>query len=317
MTATRVVLRDGGVSVALLARGAVMQDWRVPLHGEAVPVILGYRDAEAYRRDSTFMGAIVGRVANRIGGARYQQDGRPVALVANDGTHQLHGGPGGLWAVDWHLEQLDASHARLTHHSPEGTMGFPGAVDFTVDVALDGFAVTWDMRATASCATPISLAQHNYYALSGNGLGGQRLLVAAGRVLARDESGIMTGGIRAAAGDLDFRAGRQLRGGGERADDFLLFDPGRDPAQPVAEVLSPNGLRLRMWSDQPGAQVYTGQSMPVLTGGHAGRALGPGAGLCLEPSGYPNAVNVPTFPAVLHGPQTPYRQVLKVEIAPT
>ena len=317
MAAARVVLRDGGVSVTLLARGAVMQDWRVPLRGEAVPVILGYRDAQAYRHDSTFMGAIVGRVANRIGGAGYDQDGRRVALVANDGAHQLHGGPGGLWAVDWHLEQQDARHARLTHHSPEGAMGYPGAVDFAVEVALDGFAVTWDMRGAASCRTPISLAQHNYYALTAGGIGGQQLRVAAGQVLARDAVGIMTGEVRAATGDLDFRAGRLLRGDTERADDFLVFDARRDAAQPVAEVASPNGLRLRLWSDQPGAQVYTGQSMPRLAGGHEGRALGPCAGLCLEPSGYPDAVNRPAFPSILHGPQNPYRQLLRVEIAPT
>lgn len=311
-----VVLRDGGVSVTLLSRGAAMQDWRVPLRGEAVPVILGYREAAAYRRNPAYMGVIVGRVANRIGGARYVQDGRTVTLAANDGPHQLHGGPGGLWSVDWQLEALDARQARFTHRSPEGAMGFPGAVAFSVEVTLEGFGVRWDMRALPSCETPISLAQHNYYALAPGGIGGQRLRVAAARVLERDAAGIMSGAIREVAGDLDFRAGRLLRPGGEAVDDFLLFAPDRDPQAPVAELRADNGLRLRMWSDQPGAQVYAGQSMPALAGGHERRPLGPGAGLCIEPSGYPNAVNRPAFPSILHGPERPYRQVLTVEIAP-
>lgn len=315
---SRVVLRDGGVSVALLSRGAAMQDWRVPLNGRPEPVILGYADPAAYARNRWFMGAIVGRVANRIGGASYPRNGGRQHLQANDGPHLLHGGAGGLWAVDWEVERLDSRSARFTHRSPDGTMGFPGAVTFSVTVTLRGHAVTWDMQARAEAETPISLAQHNYYALSGGGIAGQSLRIHAGRVLDRDPAGIMTGTIREVdGGPLDYRAGHSLDPHAAPADDFLLFDPARDPALPVAELSATNGLRLRMWSDQPGAQLYTGQGMGPAEGGLPGRPLGPGAGLCLEPSGYPNAPNRPGFPSILCGPDRPYRQRLTVEIAPT
>ena len=109
----RLELRDGAVSVTLLRRGAITQDWRVHLGGERVPVILGYADPEAYRADRWFTGAIVGRVANRIGGARFDSGAGSVLLDANDGPHHLHGGRGGLWAVDWQMERLDARAVRL------------------------------------------------------------------------------------------------------------------------------------------------------------------------------------------------------------
>ncbi|MCB1388015.1 MAG: galactose mutarotase [Rhodobacteraceae bacterium] len=313
----RLELRDGAVSVTLLRRGAITQDWRVPLGGERVPVILGYADPEAYRADRWFTGAIVGRVANRIGGARFDSGAGSVLLDANDGPHHLHGGRGGLWAVDWQMERLDARAVRLAHVSSPGTMGYPGEVRFEVTVRLEGFALSWDMRAEADRETPVSLAQHNYYALDIGGIGGQRLRIAADRALERDAAGIMTGALHAVGGGpLDFRAGRTLPPDGGRVDDFLVFEAGRDPALPVVELTARNGLRLRMWSDQPGAQVYAGHGMQPTPGGDPRRPLGPSAGLCLEPSGYPNAVNRPAFPDVSCGPGRPYRQRLTVEIAP-
>lgn len=300
----RAELQDGGVRVTVLSLGARVQDWQVPLRGRPRSVVLGHADPEAYRRDPFFLGAIVGRVANRIGGARYVQDGRPVTLAPNEGANQLHGGAQGLWAQEWRLETDGPRRLRLTHDSPAGAMGYPGRVLFSVTMTLDGPRLTWDMQAEADRETPVSLAQHNYYAL-GDAVVAR---IAADRVLHRDGAGIMTGAILP-AGDLDCRSPRPLP---RDADDFLLFDPARDPAAPVAEITGDSitgdgGLRLWMWSDQPGAQLYSGQGLKA--------PFAPRAGFCLEPSGLPNAVNVPGFPSVMAGPDRPYRQRLTVEIA--
>lgn len=312
----QAVLRDGPMRVTLLGHGAITQDWRL----DDMPLILGFRDPENYRRDGNFLGAIVGRVANRIGGARYRQDGREVVLAANDGPHQLHGGPQGLWCAEWEIDQPDARTARLTHVSPEGASGFPGRIRFELTVTLTAPRLTYDMRAVPDCETPISLAQHNYYSLgSATGIRDHRLWLNAPRMLARDRDGIMTGAIRPVADTrFDFRTPRILSTADPAAqgiDDFLLFDPARDPDRPVAELTAPNGLRLRLWSDQPGAQVYTGHGLHAHDAGLAGQTLGPFAGLCIEPSGYPNALNCPGFPSILHSPDRPYRQAHSVEIA--
>lgn len=311
----RVVLVSGGVRVAVLSRGGIVQDWRVPLAGASVPVVLGLADPAAYRGPCDYMGAIVGRVANRIGGAAYRQGGRRISLLANDGAHQLHGGPDGLWSAPFQIDRDGDSGLVLTHVSPPGAGGFPGRVALRIAMRLDGFRLTWDMRATPDEETPISLAQHNYYALSPR-LGDHHLRMAAAHRLDRDAQGIMTGRILR---DIRLRAGLTLPStprDPDTLDDFFVFDPARDPSAPVAEVRAQTGLTLRMWSDQPGAQVYTGQWMAPHPGGHPGRAPGPCAGFCIEPSGYPNALNIPDFPSILHSPDRPYRQVLSVEIAP-
>jgi len=310
----RVVLEDSGVQVAVLSLGGAVQDWRVPLAGASVPVVLGLQDPEAYRQHRAFLGALVGRVANRIGGAAYVQGGRRVMLAANDGRHQLHGGEDGLWAVPFDIERNGPSALRLQHVSPPGAGGFPGRVAFTIDMTLRAGRLTWDMRATPDEETPISLAQHNYYALT-PALADQTLRLDSTQRLARDAEGIMTGAV---LDDAQFQAGRALlTNPASLLDDFFLFDPTRDPARPVAEVTATNGLRLRMWSDQPGAQVYTGQWLPQGPGGHPDRPLGRCAGFCIEPSGLPNALNIGHFPSILCSPDRPYRQVLSVEIAAT
>lgn len=311
----RVELRSDGVRVAVLSRGGIVQDWRVPLAGAEVPVVLGLADPAAYRGPCDYMGAIVGRVANRIGGASYRQGGRRILLPANDGAHQLHGGPEGLWSVPFRIDRDGDSGLILSHVSPAGAGGFPGRVEFEIAMRLDGFRLTWDMRATPDEETPISLAQHNYYALAPN-LADHRLHLPARQRLERDAEGIMTGRILP---DTRLRAGLVLPSGPlhpDTLDDFFVFDPARDPMAPVARVQAASGLTLRMWSDQPGAQVYTGQSMAAMPGGHEGREPGPCAGFCIEPSGYPNALNIPGFPSILYSPDRPYRQVLSVEIAP-
>lgn len=308
----RLVLEDSGVRVAVLSLGGTVQDWRVPLAGREVPVVLGLSDPEGYRQHRAFLGAIVGRVANRIAGARYVQGGKQVVLKANDGRHQLHGGPDGLWAVNFDLERDGPSRLRLHHVSPPGAGGFPGRVAFSIDMTLRAGRLTWDMRATPDEQTPISLAQHNYYALTSE-LADHCLTLASTRRLERDAEGIMSGGVLA---DSSLQAGRALLTTPDALlDDFFLFDPVRDPACPVADVRATNGLRLRMWSDQPGAQVYTGQWLPEAAGGHAARPLRRCAGFCIEPSGLPNALNIGHFPSILCSPDQPYRQILSVEIA--
>lgn len=305
----RAVLQDGGVQISVLSWGAVVQDWQVPLSGRPQRVVLGYQDPEAYRSDRFFLGAIVGRVANRIGGAAYSHGGRCIALKANDGNHQLHGGPDGLSRVNWQLDTEGPRALRLTHLSPPGAGGFPGRVAFTVDMHLQGTTLTWDMRAEPDEETPISLAQHSYYALAPR-LADHRLTLRSRARLERDVEGIMTGATLPAPG---WDRPRALHGETGPLDDFFLFDPGA--STPVAQAQAVNGLTLRLWSDQPGAQVYTGDFLHDTPGGHSDRPLGPQAGFCIEPSGLPNALNCPGFPSILHSPDRPYRQRLSVEIA--
>ena len=318
-TLREVNLRDGDVSLAILNYGATTRDWRVPLNGRPVPVVLGYADPVQYLHGTVFFGAIVGRVSNRIGGAQFSMNGQTLRLSPNDGGNQLHGGPVGLSNVFWEIEPDGPSAVRLRYVSPAGENGFPGQAKVTVDVQLTGSCVTYDMRAEVDCVTPISLAQHNYYNLAGGGsIWDHKLRCTADRMLAMDDQGIMSGDITSVDGTrFDFRDMRTFAQADPKRlgiDHNLVFEAGRDVSQPVSEVVAANGMHLKAWSDQPGAQLYTAAHMPMQEGGLDGQNYGPAAGFCFEPQGFPNAVNIPSFPSVLVSPEIPYAQKLQVEI---
>ena len=217
----RHVLSDGDVSVTILNLGCITQDWQVPLGGQRVPVLLGYRDPAAYLDNPFFMGAIVGRVANRTAAARFELDGRVYQLDANDGPHHLHGGAEGLHRQLWQMESDGPRAVCLRHRSPSGWMGYPGAVDFEVTITLSGFSLIYEMTARTDVSTPVNLAQHSYYALTGGAeIWDQTVRISADHITGLSHDLIATGSIDSLDGHpLDLRHPRlfgevdPLRGG--------------------------------------------------------------------------------------------------------
>jgi aldose 1-epimerase len=299
----QIVLRNGEMSVALLSRGATTQKWTL---GDR-DLILGYDTADQYESDQCFVGAMVGRVANRIAGPTVQINGATVTLDQNEGVNTLHGGSGGIWAKNWSVHERSDSHVSMSVTSPDGDCGFPGNVTFTVTVVLSETSLTYTLSATTDTPTPISLAQHNYYTLGTKGATDLHLQLNADKRLVQASDGCANGKIDEVAGtvrDFSSNGGRQFADG--TIDDFMIFDKDRDPDEPVATLTAPDGLKLRFWSDQAGAQVYSGHGLAS--------PFEPGAGVCFEPSGYPNALNHDHFPSIMITPETPYHQTLKIEV---
>ncbi len=290
----------------MLSYGAITADWRVLHGGQMVPVVLGHADAQAYLADDSHMGAIVGRVAGRIGGARFRLGGRDYQLSRNEGPNHLHGGSGGLGRRNWQLEPDGTRAVRLSCRLGDGEDGYPGNAEFALEIRLEKGRLIHDMAARVDRPTPISLAQHNYYNLAGSGtIWGHRLRVAARRFTETDDDLIATGAVLPLPADMDFRCGKHLDAGRHAGLDVnMVLDAALGRNWPVA-VLSHAGLALRLWSDQPGLQVYTGGDLPR-----------PGAGICLEPQCWPGALSHAHFPSPIVTPDQPYRQRLVVEIAP-
>lgn len=320
---TEVLLESGDASVALLSYGCVVRDWRVPLGGRRLPVILGYERLEDYLADSFYFGALVGRVANRIAGGRFLLDGKTRQLACNDGPNHLHGGARGLSRRVWNLEtDSAATRVRLSYHSPDGEEGYPGAVDFSIDYRLEGNRLICEMEGRPDRPTPINLANHNYYNLAPEGdTRGHVLQIEAERYTPLDEALIPTGEIRAVEGTrFDFQAPRSFR---EADPEDLGYDlnyvlpESRDPKAPVASLACPeSGLWLRLWSDQPGLQLFNAEKVDLPAPGLEGRRHGPFCGVCLEAQHFPDSPNRPAFPSIVRTPEKPYRQRLEVEIAP-
>ncbi|MFS4583424.1 aldose epimerase family protein [Phaeobacter sp. C3_T13_0] len=304
------VLNLGGVTARLdLRRDNVWQ-----------PMVLGYHDMTAYLGDPFYLGAIVGRVANRIGRATFDLGGKGIALCANEGGNQLHGGPAGLGRVFWDMRQIGGDMIELRYTSADGENGYPGCAEILLRITLSGSNVTYDMSVDVDEVTPINLAQHNYYTLGVDGdIWQHRLQSAADAYLPVRADGVPTGEIVPVSGtrfdygqDLTFAAldPRQLG-----SDTHIVFPEGnsRDAADGVPKVaclMAPNGVVMQMYSDQPGAQVYTAAHLNSLQTAWGEQPLTPFSAVCVEPQGFPDAVNQSGFPSVLVQPDQPYKQQL-------
>lgn len=313
-----ITLENGDVSVSLLTLGCITQSWQVDFDGGRRHVVLGYEKAEDYLKHRNFMCIIAGRVANRIAGAKFSLNGETFFLDANDGPNTLHGGATGLGKRIWSAERDGNKAVRFSYISPDGEEGFPGTVKFEITVTLNGHALTYDMAALPDRPTPISLAQHNYYNLAGGGdIMAHSVQIRANHFTETDTALLPTGRILPVSNTaLDFTSPRSFGDADpnqQGADDNLVVAWGSGP---IVEMTAPQSPTLRMWSDQPGLQLYTGKHLGAGGKLHEGQTLMPFAGVALEPQGFPDAVNQPDFPSIIATPDQPYRQITTVEIAP-
>ena len=296
-------LSNGDMSVGVMPYGAGTNYWRF----KGRDLIMGYDTAEHYANDPYFVGAIVGPVANRISGRPFDVAGKSVVLGHNEGEKTLHGGAHGLFQKTWSVVDHHTNRVVLSCLSPDGEDGFPGNVRFDVTVDLGPTSLTYIMEAVTDAPTPISLAQHNYYTLGLADTARIGLKLPAEHRLKQAHDGTTDGTYLPVSGSgLDFSDPAPRLVGSALFDDYLIFPTDRTIDDPVAEMVAPDGLRLAFFSDQPGAQIYSGHGL--------GAPFAAGQGLCFEPSGYPNAVHFDHFPSTIVTPDRPYRQVLKIEV---
>lgn len=320
-----VALRSPVVAVEVLTLGAALHRVRVPDHdGAPGDVHLRAPDLEARLRGAgnPYLGVTVGRCTNRIAGARFLLDGRPVVLDPNEGPNQLHGGPDGfhlrVWAVVDRGEGPDGGHLTLALTSPDGDQGFPGTVRAEVTYRLAGPVLTIVHRATTDAPTVVDLCNHAYWNLDGAGsVADHRLAVAADRYLPVDQAGIPTGGLEPVAGTpYDLRASPQVgdvvaaTGGLDHS--YLVGDPfrptggGPAPVRPVAWLGGPrSGRVLEVRTDRPALQVYAGAGL--------GPPFAPFDGICLEAQAFPDTANRPDLGSVELRPGETYRSTTELQ----
>jgi aldose 1-epimerase len=305
--------------------GGIIVSLSVPdRHGRSADVVLGHDSLEEYLSDSSYFGAIIGRFANRIAGARFTVDGKSYRLAANDGPNHLHGGRTGFDRVVWRAAPFRTGHAAgvaLSYTSPNGEEGYPGNLDARVRYALtDRNELVVDFLATTDQATPVNLTQHTCFNLNGAGdVLGHLLWINADLMTPIDENLIPTGAVApVAGGPFDFRTptaigarigtdDEQLRRGRGYDHNFALKreHPGLVRAAQVVEPIS--GRTLDVYTTEPGLQFYSGNFIDGRVIGKAGRVYGPRGGLCLETQHFPDSPNQPGFPSTILRPGARYR----------
>lgn len=310
---TRVQLCDLGASLV-----SIHTEDR---YGHLENILLTYADPRHWLENHWYLGVTAGRVANRIGGARFRLRGREYRLPANDGENHLHGGPAGLGTRRWVLVQSEsgASGQAVTFRceSPDGDAGYPGhlVVELTYRLGEDD-TLTLDYRARSDRATPLGLTNHCYWNLAGrDGVLDHELVIHARELLELDAQRIPTGNLLQAAGTpADFRArkkiGRDIRAWPGGYDNFWVVDETAEKKlKPIAELTHPaSGRGLKITSTEAGVQFYSGNFLDGSRNRDGGSPMHKYAGLCLETHGFPDAPNHSHFPSIVVDAGEEYRQ---------
>ncbi|MFD1797890.1 galactose mutarotase [Paracoccus aurantiacus] len=301
---TQITLRNGPMRAEVLTLGAIVQGlW---IEGVAHSVILGCPDIAHYLGKARYFGAIVGRVANRIGGGRFMLDGQEHRTDRNFlGKHTLHGGDDGADIQIWQIGELSESCATLTLSLPDGHMGFPGRMDMAARISLASDGIAFDLTARSDAATPCSLTHHGLFDLDGAGdIRNHRLWIDAEHYLPIDDELIPTGDIAPVAGTgFDFRAARPI--GDTGLDHNFCLSDASQPLRRVAELTGASGLKMTIETTACGLQLYDGAYIDDLPG-HDGHQYGAHAGVALEAQEWPDAVNRPAFPTCILLPGETY-----------
>lgn len=308
------MLRHGPVEVAVLTLGATLASVVMPdRDGRRSAVVLGFDDLDGYAGRQAYLGATIGRFANRIAGGRFVLDGEAFEVPANEGRNTLHGGPVGFDRAVWSAV-TDGGSVRLTHTSPDGDQGFPGSLDVAVTYTLaasdDRWMLRWDYEAHTDRPTVLNLTNHAYLNLAGSGsVEGHEVRIAAGRFVRVDGAGIPTGELAPVDGTpLDFRdikpLGRDLRNGSPDLVSSSGFDHSLVLDRPEAvQVREPvTGRTLDVWTDQPAVQLYTANHFDGTLIGRGGRTYRQGDAVCFEAQHFPDSPNQPSFPSTVLRP---------------
>ncbi|MBV9748734.1 MAG: galactose mutarotase [Acetobacteraceae bacterium] len=327
-------LDNGRLRVRITDYGARMVAIEAPDgHGGRSDVLLGLEDAAAYATAGGSFGAVLGRCANRIGGGRFELDGRTYQLATNDRGNTLHGGPVGFGEVLWRIEEAqgaaqseDAPRLVLSHVSPDGEQGFPGTLTARATYELDGDTLRLVLEASTDKPTVVNLSAHAYFNLAGvehHDILAHEVTIHAAAFLPTDQKQIPTGETRPVAGTpFDFRRPLALGARIREADPQLLIGQGYDICyaldgggtdQPrlVASARDPvSGRQLDVLTTQPGLQLYSGNQLNGKVVGRGGVAFRQSAGFAFEAQGFPDAPNHPQFPSSVLRPGATYRHVI-------
>lgn len=317
-----------GMRVSISELGGAIVSWHAPDRaGRLGDIMLGHDTPADYWAATSYMGALVGRWANRIARARFTLDGIEHNVDRNEGENSLHGGATGFHRALWQAREDDGALV-LTLDSEEGDAGFPGNVRVQVRYTLDDDGeLTIDYRATTDAPTPLNLTSHGYFNLAaqpGADIKGHVLSIDADAFFEVDAGLIPVRQTAVAGKAFDFREAAPIGARLEWPHEQLSLARGFDhcyvlreslPAlREVARLYEPaSGRVMTVSTDQRGLQFYSGNYLEGVRGRN-GMTYGAHAGLCLEAGGFPNQINMADREDVISRPDKPYRQITKYRV---
>ena len=304
-----------GMRAALITYGGALQSLYVrDKFGKLRDVIVGFDDIEGFETRCNYQGLLVGRYCNRIAGGAFTIGDTEYHVTQNEkGVTCLHGG-GEFSRAVWDAKVVDENCVEFSYTSPDGAEGFPGEMRTAVRYTLtEDNALVLDCKASCTADSFINLTNHAYFNLGGVGSGdvlGTCLKINASAMLPTDDLSIPTGEVRDVTGTaFDFREekpiGRDIGEDDEQLRQCRGYDHNycldvHDLKTPSVEAYEPSGgVRMQVFTDLPGVQLYTGNFLSGLAG-KGGKPMEKHAGFCLETQYWPDTPHQPSFPQCLY-----------------
>lgn len=311
-----LLANDAGMLVGITDLGASLVLCQVPDGRGSFPdVTLGYAGSAGYLSDEWWLGAIIGRCANRIAGARFEVGGMSCRLAANDGPHNLHSGPHRWSTRLWHVVDETDSSVTFELVSRAGDQGFPGQVRARVTYRLtEANELSLHLTADPSQPTLANLTTHTYWNLNGHASGSvldHRLRLATDTYTPLQDH-LPTGEVAPVAGTpLDFRDLRRVADAlGDPPCDLdgnVCLDNRGKLAEAARLEGERSGISMVLSTDACGLQVYVPAALDVAWA-KGGARYGSRAGIALEPQFYPDAIHHKQFAQPVFTPERPFRR---------
>lgn len=290
-------------------------------NGNWVPLCAGFSNLNLYEQsDFQYFGATVGPVAGRLAKGKFTLGETSLQLETNEGENFLHGGEeGGLHNKVWTVIEQSERHVRFGYSISSGIGGFPGNLSIQAEYLVKGSSLEMTLSAETDSMTPLSLTNHSYWNLSGEGASASshELRINAGSYIPIDRSLIPTGVAKPVQGtSFDFKSQRLIgvldtsRTEPEPGfDHTYLLDPA-STLREVAVLFHPvSEITMQVFSDAPAIQLYTGNRNPTFLESQRIPVL-PGNTVCLEAFGVNNPEIVGDYPSILITPEKPFKRVI-------
>lgn len=314
-----------GSLVRIFNYGTIIQQFIVVnAKGEKQDIVLGFDTfeqyvSEAYLANYPYLGAIIGRYANRIKGGKFKLDGDTYQLAQTNGDDCLHGGHKGFDKKIWDVIHItEKPHATVTFQylSLDGEENFPGDLGVQITFELtDNDELILTYQADTDEATPVNLTHHSYFNLSEDGETIENHIhqMNASAYLEQDENSVVTGKLILVEGTHhDFRKARKIGENWNEQDGYdqtYVLDKNYGDLTLVSKTSeTKSGLSLLVYSTEPVAHFYTGKYLNV-NNGKAGKTYQAFDGFCIETQHHPNAINISSFPNTVLLPDEVYRQI--------
>jgi aldose 1-epimerase len=312
-------LSNGNIRVRVTEYGARIVSIETPdRQGHMSDIVLGYNNLAQYVSDpKDYFGAVVGRYGNRIAQGTFSLAGHVYRVPINNNGNALHGGPEGFSGKIWKARVSGKDRVEFTLLSPDGDMGFPGALTVHVFYTLQDHRLRIDYEASTTKTTVINLTNHSYFNLAGQASGDilrQELRIDADHFTPID-NGLIPNGNLAPVRETPFdferltpigqrinEANEQLEHAGGYDHNYVLKGTTGELQEAAYAVDSVSGRTLTVLTTEPGVQFYSGNFLDGSAKGYTGQPYKKHAGFCLETQHFPDSPNRPDFPTTLLQP---------------